>query len=87
MGIDVIIKIPQGSRTSTRWMPGAGGFGWTGRSTSTRFPGSARLRATGSPSGRERGIEAVILGPGENLAALTQAAVTNGADALGGGWR
>ena len=68
-------------------MPGAGGFGWSGRSTSTRFPGSARLRATGSPSGRERGIEAVILGPGENLAALTQAAVTNGADALVGGWR
>jgi hypothetical protein len=49
--------------------------------------GGARLRATGSPSGRERGIEAVILGPGENLAALTQAAVTNGAGALGGGWR
>jgi Diacylglycerol kinase catalytic domain len=32
---------------------------------------------------RERGIEAVILGPGQNLAELTRAAVTNGADALG----
>ena len=32
---------------------------------------------------REQGIEAVVLAPGQSLAALTQAAVINGADALG----
>ncbi len=32
---------------------------------------------------REKGIEAVILAPGQNLAALAREAVTGGADALG----
>jgi diacylglycerol kinase family enzyme len=48
-----------------------------------RSGGGTATRHRVAERARERGIEAVILGLGQNLAALTQAAVTNGADALG----
>jgi diacylglycerol kinase family enzyme len=48
-----------------------------------RSGGGTATRHRVAERARDRGIEAVILNPGQDLAALTQAAVTNGADALG----
>ena len=48
-----------------------------------RSGGGAAARARVAERARERGIEAVILAEGQSLAALAQAAVANGADALG----
>jgi hypothetical protein len=46
--------------------------------------GAGNPRTSGSPSGRgTRGIEAVILAPGQDLDALAGEAVAAGADALG----
>ena len=48
-----------------------------------RSGGGTATRHRVAERARDRGIESVILNPGQDLAALTQAAVTNGADALG----
>ena len=48
-----------------------------------RSGGGTAARARLAGRARERGIEAVVLAPGQNLAALSQAAVASGADALG----
>ncbi|MBV9383200.1 MAG: hypothetical protein JOY82_11610 [Streptosporangiaceae bacterium] len=48
-----------------------------------RSGGGAAARARIAERARERGIEAAILAPGQNLAALAQAAAASGADALG----
>jgi diacylglycerol kinase family enzyme len=48
-----------------------------------RSGGGAAARAEIAERARERGIEVAILAPGQNLAALVQAAVASGADALG----
>ena len=48
-----------------------------------RSGGGAAARHRLAERARERGIEAVVLEPGRDLAALAQAAVASGADALG----
>jgi Diacylglycerol kinase catalytic domain len=48
-----------------------------------RSGGGRAARAMVAERARERGIEPVVLAPGEDLAALVQAAVADGADALG----
>jgi diacylglycerol kinase family enzyme len=48
-----------------------------------RSGGGAAERSGIVERAREQGIEAVILAPGQNLAALAEAAVADGADALG----
>ena len=48
-----------------------------------RSGGGTAERARVAERARERGIEAVVLGPGQSLAALAGAAVAGGADALG----
>ena len=48
-----------------------------------RSGGGTAARARIAERARERGIEAVILAPGQSLAALAEAAVASGADALG----
>jgi diacylglycerol kinase family enzyme len=48
-----------------------------------RSGGGSAERARVAERARERGIEAVVLGPGQSLAALAGAAVAGGADALG----
>jgi diacylglycerol kinase family enzyme len=49
----------------------------------SRSGGGAAERSGIVERAREQGIEAVILSPGQNLAALAEAAVASGADALG----
>ena len=44
--------------------------------------GGGTAGAQGCRAARERGIEAVVLGPGQSLAALAGTAVAGGADAL-----
>ena len=52
--------------------------------SSTRRSGDGKATRAGlAERAREKGIEAVILAPGQNLAALAREAVTGGADALG----
>jgi hypothetical protein len=51
--------------------------------SSTRGRVTARPRAGLAERARETGIEAVILAPGQDLAALAHEAVAAGADALG----